>query len=266
MGELWRYRPWLTVFDVPSKGLRTRVRGIKARRTHHLLSLLELMFFFLAEFNDSVLDIREQYPLLPQGDTLEIAKQLGIKHPVDPVTKYPIVLTTDFLLTVRHGASDQLQAWSVKYLRDLAKPRTLEKEELQRRRWHQQGISWRLFTERDITPTQARNIRYLFPFRKPRSLRGIPHPLIRHLCDYLYDHITDGSVLADVCSTYEERYLVSRGTALMVSRYLLANKHWPLNLSHVISPLHPLVFRSSSPQISPKVAHAASQECLTRLA
>lgn len=224
------------------------------------------MFFFIAEFSDNVIDIREQYPLLPQSDTLEIAKHLGIKHPIDPITKHPIVLTTDFLLTVRHGATDHLQAWSVKYLGDLVKPRTLDKEELQRRRWHHAGISWRLFTDRDITATQARNIRFLFPFRKPRSLRGIPHPLVRHLSDYLHDHITDGSILADVCSIYEERYSVSRGTALMVSRYLLANGHWPLNLSHLISPLHPLVFRSTSTTLCQEVPHAASQERLTRLA
>ncbi|WP_077849884.1 TnsA endonuclease N-terminal domain-containing protein [Clostridium puniceum] len=39
---------------------------------------------------DDVVDIREQYPLLPIEDTLAIALELGIKHPEDPQTHQPI--------------------------------------------------------------------------------------------------------------------------------------------------------------------------------
>lgn len=46
-----------------------------------------------------MVDIREQFPLLPLRRTEEIAKQLGIKHAhLDGV---PVVMTTDFLITLR---------------------------------------------------------------------------------------------------------------------------------------------------------------------
>lgn len=37
------YKPWLTVRDVPSQGLSTRVRGWKTGRVHHFLSLNALI-------------------------------------------------------------------------------------------------------------------------------------------------------------------------------------------------------------------------------
>nr|WP_020060790.1 TnsA endonuclease N-terminal domain-containing protein [Bacillus sp. 123MFChir2] len=54
---------------------------------------MERNYFYLTEFSDVVSGIREQIPLLPQ-------EELGIKHPADPKTGDPIVMTTDFLLTV----------------------------------------------------------------------------------------------------------------------------------------------------------------------
>ena len=57
------YQPWLTVRDLPSAGRSHRIWGFQTQRTHHLLSDLELATFFLFDWNPSVTDIREQYPL-----------------------------------------------------------------------------------------------------------------------------------------------------------------------------------------------------------
>lgn len=265
-GELGRYFPWLTVFDIPSKGLRTRVRGIKTGRTHHFLSLLELTFFFLAEFSDSVLDIREQFPLLPQRETLAHANQLGIKHPVDPVTRFPIVMTTDFLLTVQLGGRDVLQAWSVKYLKDLRNRRTLDKEEVQRRWWESKHIPWKLFTEKDVTPAQALNVRFLFPYKKPRALKGIPSDVIRHTTEYLREHVGPNVILRELCANYDQHYPVEEGTGLLVARHLLANGHWPIDISHRISPHEPLRFRPQPLMPRRLLPHGASQQFNTSLA
>ena len=61
--------------------------GWKHGRIHHLLSRPETNYFYCVEWEDRVVDIREQFPLLPQEDTQRIARSLGIKrHPKDPVT------------------------------------------------------------------------------------------------------------------------------------------------------------------------------------
>lgn len=41
------YKPWLLIHDVPSLGLVTRAKGWKTGREHHLLSQLELEYFYL---------------------------------------------------------------------------------------------------------------------------------------------------------------------------------------------------------------------------
>lgn len=59
------YLPWLRVQDVPSQGLSTRIEGWKTGRIHHFLSELELMYYLAVVWSILVMDIREQYPLLP---------------------------------------------------------------------------------------------------------------------------------------------------------------------------------------------------------
>lgn len=65
LGEGKNYKPWLRVQDVKSKGIRSQIYGRKTQRIHHLLSSIESQLFYLNEFSDSVIDIREQFPLLP---------------------------------------------------------------------------------------------------------------------------------------------------------------------------------------------------------
>jgi hypothetical protein len=130
------YKPWLLVQDVPSQGLATRIKGWKTKRVHHLLSNLELSYFYILEWSPVVFDIREQYPLLPLEETLAIAEQCGIRHPTDPKTQEPVVMTTDFFITVPRSMEVIEQARTLKTAKDLQSERKLEKLEIERRYWH----------------------------------------------------------------------------------------------------------------------------------
>src|SRR5713101_3462125 len=59
------YLPWLYIHDVPSRGRAWRTKGWKTGRPHHLLSDLEHDYQLIQDWDPSVIDIREQYPLLP---------------------------------------------------------------------------------------------------------------------------------------------------------------------------------------------------------
>ncbi|STP68536.1 Tn7-like transposase TnsA [Escherichia coli] len=65
--------PGLELRTLNPVGNRSIVFGLKTFRNHHLLSSVESNFFYLAEFNDSVIDIREQFPLFPLRLTQQIA-------------------------------------------------------------------------------------------------------------------------------------------------------------------------------------------------
>jgi hypothetical protein len=92
------YNPWIHVQDFPSLGMVSRVSGTSTERIHHLMSNLELSLFYLLDWSDDVLDIREQYPLLDLTQAVKIAEKANIKYPYDPKSGFPYVLTSDFTL------------------------------------------------------------------------------------------------------------------------------------------------------------------------
>lgn len=68
------YRPWLEVHDFPSRGVIHRPLGAKTGRVHHLFGNLEFMLFLIYGVLACITDLREQFPLLPLDETLEIAQ------------------------------------------------------------------------------------------------------------------------------------------------------------------------------------------------
>ena len=153
------YQPWLTVRDLPSAGRSHRIWGFQTQRTHHLLSDLELAAFFLFDWNPSVTDIREQYPLR-LDDTRELATQAGIRHP--EVRGQIQIMSSDFLVDTDKPELIRM-AIQVKTSSDLSNPRTIEKLELERRYWALKEVPWYLLTEKQIPKTVTKNIAWLYP-------------------------------------------------------------------------------------------------------
>lgn len=177
------YKPWLRVQDVPSKGHSRKVGGVKIERTFHLLSNLELGYFLVAEFSDDVVDIREQFPLLPRGTAQSIASSLGVRYPVYPKSSVPVVMSTDFVLTVRNpDGSLKTVARSTKYSKDLEDDRTLDKLEIEREFWMGQGVSWENVTEHQLTTDLVNNLGLL------RKYAQVSKPLKNEelVCNFLY--------------------------------------------------------------------------------
>ena len=67
------YRPFIQIHDFPSLGICTRVTSETVGRVHHLFSRNELAFFYILDFDDDVIDIREQYPLLDPEDPHDLS-------------------------------------------------------------------------------------------------------------------------------------------------------------------------------------------------
>ena len=65
------YKPWLTIQDFPSMGRVSRILGWKSGRIHHLFSDLQARYFYMLEWEDTVTDIREHFPLLDLEDTVQ---------------------------------------------------------------------------------------------------------------------------------------------------------------------------------------------------
>ena len=155
------YKPWMKAQDVPSHGNSGKIYGLKTQREHHILSEKESCFFYLAEFNDSVIDIREQFPLFPLNLSVRIAKILGVKHPVVTKTKSLFVITTDFLLTCSNGKNIWYEAVSVKPRDKLKDIRSAQKLEIERHWWQLLGISFRIFVKDEQNQIISKNIQWM---------------------------------------------------------------------------------------------------------
>jgi len=233
------YKPWLNIQDVSSLGRSTRLKGIKTGRQHEFLSDLERNYFYLTEFSDAVADIREQYPLLPLEETLVIADELGIKHPADPKTGEPIVMTTDFLLTVNKGEDSVELARTIKMKDELLKERILEKFEIERVYWEKRGVDWGIVTELEIPKTLARNISYIHDYYdiqqydafqniSPQSIEDLAIELLKRVLD------TDKSI-REITNLFDKEVHLSLGSGMTLFYHLLAQKIIQIDMLNPLS-------------------------------
>ncbi|HEY9694168.1 MAG TPA: TnsA endonuclease N-terminal domain-containing protein [Oculatellaceae cyanobacterium] len=231
------YIPWLSIQDVPSQGLATRKKGWKTQRVHHLMSNLELDYFYILEWSLAVHDIREQYPLLPLEETLLIAEHLGISHPKDPKTQEPIVMTTDFLITVRQKIGTIEQARTIKPAQELQSQRTLEKLEIERCYWQERSIDWGIVTEREIPKILAKNVAWLHPRFSVEDLSPLSKNDIERIARALNLSIFKyHAPLSDITSECDIQLGLNPGTSLSVVRHLIANRQWLVDLNQPIQP------------------------------
>jgi len=126
------------------------------------LSKLETAFFYLWEWHPHIIDIREQYPLLPLSATQAIADRLRIRHPA--FRGIPVVMTTDVVVTIERNDRLIEVAITIKYAKDLGNKRTLEKLEIERVFWRDLSIPWLIVVDRDLPTALARNLEHLHPF------------------------------------------------------------------------------------------------------
>ncbi|MBM7616168.1 TnsA endonuclease N-terminal domain-containing protein [Alkaliphilus hydrothermalis] len=228
------YRPWLLIQDVPSLGRATRLKGIKTNRQHEFLSDIERDYFYFLEYSDNVLDIREQFPLLPVEETLLIAKESGIKHPVDPKTNDPVVMTTDFLVTTNINGKCIDVARTIKCQDDLMNKRVLEKFEIERRYWEKQGVDWGIVTEKEINKTLAQNISYVHTYYNIDEIDSLKSIASNHIRDLVLEYmkrLIDTKVsIREISSEFDNDLFLEKGTGIALFKHLIIRKAVEINL------------------------------------
>ena len=226
-GEREKYNPWLHSQDLPSEGRVSRYPGPgwKTNRTHQLLSDNEKRCIYLFGWSDIVTDIREQYPLLEYEETIKIAEEAGIEYPRDKKSRFPWVLTTDFLLTVKLNNKHVLLARTFKETQELDDSRVCELFEIERRYWKVRGVDWGIITEKQIPRTFVDNIEWLDSaynaIFKDLSLQDI-YDISEMLKHYLAK--MEGRQIRQVCTSLDLDMNLEVGTSLTLLRRLIAQK------------------------------------------
>lgn len=236
------YIPFIQAHDnkVASEGWLTRHLGWKTKRTHHTLSNYERNYLYFLEWVDGVVDIREQYPLLPLNKTEEIAKQLGIKHAhLDGV---PVIMTTDFVITLKtpNGLIDIVR--TVKPASKLTK-RTLELFEIEKRFFKEQGINWGIILGNKLPNNLISNIEWIYEGRYLDTRPGVDEELVNLISNSLFQQISEDNCstsISKICLRCDKIFGITTGTSMFILKHMLAIKKWETDMKVKIKESNPL--------------------------
>lgn len=236
-GEGAEYTPWLKVGDFSSTGRGHRIKNPKTGRIHHFFSDLEADYFWHLIWNDNIVDIREQYPLLPVEETEEIALRLEYKYPYEPGENTRHVMTTDFLVTVKNSDGEYIVARYVKHAKELKDTRTIEKFEIEREYWASRGIELRAVTEESFDRRAARNIAFLMGYYSSLPQLSDPNMLTK-IVDHIYKLIIPAwkyHSLSSLMMSVDNKFGLPSGTTLSVFFYLAAHKKITLQMKYELN-------------------------------
>lgn len=235
-GEGPTYKSWLQVQDISSQGRSTRIFSHKSQRVINLLSDLQLFYYYLLEFDERVIDIREQYPLLDFHE-LNIPIDHGLQKKLfNAKTKVPYVFTVSFFVTrVDSNNNPFYEARIIKTSSELEKKATLERLELQRRYFEKKNIDFGIVTEKEINNQLARNIGWVLT---AYDLQDYPE-LIGNLeflrVDMLKFLSSDTEkTLQSIFTRLESSYQLSEGMGLILFKHLIATKEITMDMNQKI--------------------------------
>jgi hypothetical protein len=226
-GQGKAYKPWLKVSDVPSRGRSHRPFCPKTGREHHLLSDNEYYAFLTQWWDDSVVDIREQFPLLNRRETMEIAALRGVRHPIDSASRAVLVLTTDLLTTIETPRGLHLSAFAVKQSEDLNNRRTLKKLEIERVFWARRNVPWALLISTQLKTNFTRNLAWILdpgaPLLTDQWSRKNNEAITSCLLEAIYQLRQEP--IRSICLAVDTQLKLSPGRTLRCLRHLLATKY-----------------------------------------
>lgn len=224
-GEGSNYKPWLTVQDFPSMGRCSRLLGHKTKRIHHFFSDAETRFFYLLEWEESVADIRETFPLLDIEDVIKDKDDLRLDLFKDKESGMPYILTTSFLITIKENGKYRYVARSIKAASELDKKISIEKYEILKRYWQGKGIDWGIITNKEIHLVKAKNIEWVHNSLYFINERGFSDAEVKEMGGLLIDSMMINNLpLRVVMINFDKDYNLSQGSALYIFKYLIASK------------------------------------------
>ena len=235
-GEGKEYKPWLTVQDFPSKGRVTRVFGWKTKRTHHFFTDTETRYFYLLEWEDDVLDIREHYPLFNCEEVIQNKVGLNFDLFKDKETGTPYILSTSFLITLKKtNGKIAYVARSLKADYELERKTALERLEIERRYWQSQNIDWGIVTQKEIPVVKAKNIEWIHSSLYPSDERGFTDEEADYYCNAFVEKLAGSNTsIRDFATRFDRLFNLDTGSGVYIFKRLIALKRIMVDMNKKI--------------------------------
>ncbi|NQX98817.1 MAG: TnsA endonuclease N-terminal domain-containing protein [Flavobacteriales bacterium] len=226
-GRFENYKPWLTIFDVPSHGRSHRIPSFKLNRIVTCFSDIEAARVYQFEHVPLVIDYHEQYPLNTEK-TLAIANRPDISFGHPAVNGFPIVMTTDFV--VRYADRDVAE--QIKPSSELKKPRVIEKITIEKAYWIDQDKEFLVKTEKDFPLSLKKNLKWL---HQPLWNKTPDHTLMKFAAEFMTlftrypnDRIAEIAEYLELTTTVAK---LQEGHGLMLLRQLFAKHYLTFDLT-----------------------------------
>lgn len=231
------YIPWISIQSFPSNGRVSRVLGWKTSRIHHLLSDLQTRYFYMLEWEDNVIDIREHFPLLNAQEIIKEKEDLKFDLFTDKDSETPYVITTNFLITLKDSnGSNTYLARTIKRDSELEKRNTLERLEIERRYWEAKGIDWGIVTQKEISDIFAKNIEWVHPSLYSYNERGLQQEEVEYMASVLLEKIMNSPLpIRKVATDFDKEFNHESGIGLFLFKFLVASKRIDIDMMHPIN-------------------------------
>lgn len=199
---------------------------------HEFMSDNELRYFYLLDWADNVIDIREQYPLLDIDRATSIAEELDIDYPTDKKSGTPFILTTDFFITVNMDGKEKHIARTIKPSEELNKSRVIEKYEIERKYWRSFDIDWGIVTEKDIPVEFSKNIEWVHSCLTLEDNLDLQKKDAFNLAEILKVKLHEVDIpIRELTTLMDKELKLTMGTSLFLFKYLIAKKDIKLDLN-----------------------------------
>jgi len=239
------YRPWTLVRDVPSHGLSHMVNSLLFDRKYHFLSTLERNHAWIEERDPNTTEIREQVALLPQSETLEIAKDLGVRHPRHD-TGVPTVMTTDLIVTAISDASKVTVGKFVKYKEVAETDRYKRIFAIEKEYWSRRDVVLELSTEEGLRRQFVKNLEWLQVGLSDPELLDLK-PWSSTFLSSFYSCWSRGDSLGLILKRVERDLECLSGNQLfLLFQWLVWSKRLDVDLDFELQPCRPVVLGGQS--------------------
>lgn len=235
-GDFESYKGFTQIQDFGSLGRSSRIRTWKCNRVVHLLSDIETRYFYLTEFDDSVIQVKEHFPLYDFEEVVGEQEDIDIRKFKDKKTEYPYILTTTFLMTLKGSDGNTYEvARSVKASHELEKQTVIERFELIRRYFAEREIDWGLVTQKEIPLVKAKNIEWIHPARFLEETTNFSKEDISYLTRLLMESFYKNSrAIREITSSFDTQLNLEGGSGLLLLKHLLATKQLKVDMNKKI--------------------------------
>ncbi|KXB29230.1 hypothetical protein AT959_18785 [Dechloromonas denitrificans] len=206
-----------------------------------MLSEYEAIYFHLMERKSTLLDLREQWPILDIDRTLELCRQFGVRHPFRG--PYPEPLTIDFLITEMVNDSVTHRAASIKTPSDALDPEIRRRLAVEHAWCSERGIPWTLVDTSAFTKTMLATLRFM---RTWFSNRYEPdQDRAARFSEYFLGEYGTNILLSELIRKTARLMCINEAEAQNLFRYCAWSAHLDVSLTHQLELDRPLVLRDA---------------------